>query len=217
MRGGVLMLECILIAIAISIDSLSVGIAYGVKKIKVPILSLLILDVLSVTFLGLGFLTGNILLKLVPPIWTQVIGGGILFIMGSYLLIQGWINYKYPTANISEPTQIAVISIESLGLAINILRDPSRIDMDTSGCIDTKEAVLLGIALAIDSLAVGIAVGLSSISLILFTLLLVGVINLVFLLTGIAFGRRYIANKLKEKAAFLPGCILITLGLMRLF
>jgi len=210
------MLECVLIAIAISIDSLSVGIAYGVKRITVPILSLLILDVLSVTLLGLGFFTGNIILKLVPPIWTQVIGGSILLIMGLYLLIQGWINYKYPSENIIAPTQIAVISIESLGIAINILRDPSRVDLDISGSIDTKEAVLLGIALAIDSLAVGVAVALSSISLILFTLLLVSIINIIFLLTGVAVGRKYIAHKFKEKAALLPGCILIVLGLMRL-
>lgn len=210
------MLEGILIAIAISIDSLSVGIAYGVKKIKVPILSLIILDLLSVTLLGLGFFAGNLLLQIVPEILTQIIGGSILIIMGSYLLTQGWINYKYPPDKITGPTQIAVISIESLGIAINVLRDPSRIDLDVSGTIDTKEAVLLGIALAIDSLAVGVAVALSSISLIIFTLSLVAVINLVFLLIGINFGKNFIANKLKEKAAFIPGLILITLGVMNL-
>ncbi|QUH25521.1 sporulation membrane protein YtaF [Serpentinicella alkaliphila] len=210
------MLESILIAIAISIDSLSVGIAYGVKKIKVPFPSLIILDILSVTLLGLGFFAGNILLKLVPEIWTQVIGGGILFIMGSYLLIQGWINYKYPSENIVGPTPIAVISIESLGIAINILRDPSRVDLDISGIIDTKEAVLLGIALAIDSLAVGVAVAVPSIYLIIFTLLLVAIINIVFILIGITIGKNLIANKFKEKTAFLPGFILISLGLFRL-
>lgn len=210
------MLEGLLIAIAISIDSLSVGIAYGVKKIKVPFLSLIILDILSVTLLGLGFFAGNILIRLIPEIWTLVISSGILITMGIYLLTQGWINYKFPPENIISPTQIAVISIESLGIAINVLRDPSRVDLDISGTIDTKEAVLLGIALAIDSLAVGVAVALSSIYIIIFTLFLVGAINLIFLLTGITFGRKFVAHKFKEKAAFIPGCILIILGLMRL-
>ncbi|MDR5659466.1 sporulation membrane protein YtaF [Serpentinicella sp. ANB-PHB4] len=210
------MIEGILIAIAISIDSLSVGVAYGVKKIKVPILSLIILDFLSVSFLALGFFAGNMLLKFVPEIWTQIIGACILFTMGSYLLIQGWLNYKYPPHKVSQSTPIAMISIDSLGIGINVLRDPSRADLDISGIIDTKEAVFLGIALAIDSLAVGVAVALTSLPIIIFTLTLVGIINIIFLLSGIHLGKKFIADKFKEKTAFIPGCILILLAIIRL-
>ncbi|SDL07158.1 sporulation membrane protein YtaF [Natronincola ferrireducens] len=210
------MFEGLLIAIAISMDSLSVGIAYGIKNIRVPLRSLVILDLISVSLLSVGFFAGNLLTRLVPQIAMDLVGAGILIVIGLWFTIQGWLNYKYPKEKVQEPTSIAVISINSLGIAINVLRDPSKVDLDISGVIDTKEAILLGIALAIDSLAIGIAVSLSSISIILFTLLLVAIVNLVFLLSGICIGKKYIVSKLKETTSFIPGCILIVLAITRL-
>lgn len=211
------MIEGLLIAIAISMDSFSVGVAYGIKDIKVPLHSLVVLDIISVTLLSLGLFAGNLLTRLIPQIATNLVGAGILLIIGLWFLIQGWLNYRFPKEKVHEPTSIAIISINSLGIAINVLRDPSKIDLDISGVIDTKEAIVLGIALAIDSLAIGIAVSLSSFSTILLTLLLVAILNLVFLLSGIHVGKNYIASRLKEKTSFIPGCILVILGLTRLF
>ncbi|SNS42231.1 putative sporulation protein YtaF [Anaerovirgula multivorans] len=210
------MIEGLLIAIAISMDSFSVGIAYGIKNIKVPLYSLVILDFISVALLSLGFFAGNLLTRLVPEVATNLIGAGILLVIGIWFLIQGWLNYRFPKEKVHQPTSIAIISIDSLGIAINVLRDPAKIDLDISGVIDTKEAIVLGIALAIDSLAIGIAVSLSSITTILFTLLLVAILNLVFLLSGIHIGKNYLASRLKEKTSFIPGCILVILGLTRL-
>lgn len=210
------MLQSFLIAIAISMDSFSVGVAYGIKNIKVPLRSLIILDCISVILLSFGFFSGKLLAKLVPQILTNFIGAGILLCIGTWFLIQGWLNYKFPKEKVNQPTSIAVISIDSLGIAINILRDPSKVDLDISGVIDTKEAIVLGIALAFDSLAIGVAVSLSSISAILLALLLVAVLNLIFLLSGIYIGKNYILYRVKEKTSFIPGCILVILGLARL-
>jgi putative sporulation protein YtaF len=210
------MLQGILIAVAISMDSFSVGIAYGIKNIKVPIRSLVILDFISVSLLGLGFFSGNLLTRLVPEIFTKLIGSLILLLLGLWMLIQGWINYKFPKEDVEQPTSIINISIHSLGIAINIIRNPFTADMDISGTIDTKEAVLLGVALAVDSLAVGIAVSFFSIPIILITLLLVAVLNLVLLLFGIFIGRKYLSNRLKKVTAFIPGFILLILGLIRI-
>lgn len=210
------MTQCILIAIAISMDSLSVGIAYGIKNIKVPLYSLIILDFISVLLLSFGFFTGSLLMKLLPGLAMNLIGAGILFFIGLWFLIQAWLNYKFPKENLHQPISIALISIDSLGIAINILRDPSKADLNVSGVIDLKEAVLLGVALAIDSLAIGIVVSLTSLGLIAFTLLLVAILNLVLLLSGIYIGKNYIASQLKAKTSFIPGCILIILSLSRL-
>ena len=209
--------QSLLIAIAISMDSLSVGIAYGIKNITVPLHSLIILDCISIVLLTMGFFAGNLLTKIAPTEIINIIGAVILFLIGAWFLIQGWLNNKFPKEKISQPTSIAVISIGSLGIAINILRDPSKVDLDISGIIDTKEAILLGIALAIDSLGIGIAVSLPNITIIIFTLLLVAVMNLIFLLSGIYLGKNYIGNSIKGKISFIPGGILILLALIRLF
>ncbi len=197
-------------------DSLSVGMAYGSKNIKIPLSSLVILDIISITLLSLGFFAGNLMSKLVPQVITHILGSGTLLAIGLWFLIQGWLNYKFPNDSIQDQLSIAVISIKSLGIAINILRYPSKVDLDTSGVIDVKEAVLLGIALAIDSLAIGVAVSISYIPTILYTILLVAILNLVFLLLGIYIGSHYMGGRLKEKTSLIPGCILILLGLSKL-
>ncbi len=211
------MLQCFLIALAISIDSFSVGIAYGIKNIKVPLRSILILDVISITLLSIGFFAGNVLTRYMPSLLTNILGACILFIIGLWYVVQGWLNYKYPKERTKEAVSIAMISINSLGIAINIMRDPSRVDLDISGVIDTREAILLGFALAADSLAVGLVVALSSLTMILLTLLLVGILNLLLLKTGINFGKKYLSYQFRDKTAFIPGIILITLALIRLF
>lgn len=211
------MLQIFLIAAAISIDSFSVGVAFGIRNIKVPLRSILILDFISVTLLSCGFFAGNILSRLFPPKTTELFGSIVIIIIGTWYLTQGFLNYKYPKEKIQHATAIATISIKSLGIAINILRDPSQIDLDVSGIIDTKEAILLGFALAVDSLAVGVALSISSIGMILLTLVLVATINLILLQLGTRLGKHYFASYLGEKTAFIPGIILISMGILRIF
>ena len=211
------MIQSFLIAIAISMDSLSVGIAYGMKNIKVPLYSLVILDFISILLLSIGFFLGNLLTKFIPTRLIEFIGFCILFIIGIWFLIQAWLNKKYPRKNHLNPQSIAVISIDSLGIVINILRDPSKVDLNISGVIDTKEAILLGIALAIDSLAIGVAVSLSNMTTIILALFLVGIMNLIFLLSGIYLGKNLVSNSIKERTCFIPGSILLILAIIRLF
>lgn len=210
------MLQCFLIAITISMDGLSVGIAYGIKNITIPLYSLLVLDIISAILLSLGFFTGHLLIKLISKNFVHLLGVVILLLIGLWFLIQAWLNYKFPKNKISDPVSIAVISIDSLGIAINILRDPSKVDLDVSGIIDTKEAILLGMALSIDSLAIGVAVALPTTIAILHTIILVLILNLAFILLGIYIGRNCISSKLREKSTLIPGCLLIILGLSKL-
>lgn len=212
-----IMLQSILIAIAISIDSFSVGVAYGIKDIKVPLRSVLILDFISIALLSCGFFVGNFISGFLPSYMTSVLGSLIIFFMGIWYLTQGWLNYKYPCQEVQESTSIATISIKSLGIAINILRSPLGADLDTSGEIDVKEAILLGFALAIDSLAVGVAVSISSLYVIFITLTLVAFMNLIFLYSGMHLGNKFLSTNLGSKTTLIPGIILIGLGLFRLF
>ncbi|WP_026477526.1 sporulation membrane protein YtaF [Alkaliphilus transvaalensis] len=211
------MLQGILIAIAISIDSFSVGVAYGIRDIKVPLRSVLILDFISVALLSIGFFAGNLLSRFVLPGTSEILGAITILIIGLWYFTQGWLNYKFPTNQSDEVTSIATFSIKSLGVAINILRSPFDADLDISGEIDTKEAILLGFALAIDSLAVGVAVSISSFTIIFVTLGIVAVMNLLLLFTGMHLGKQFLATHLGKRTPLIPGIILITLGFIRLF
>ena len=62
-----------------------------------------------------------------------------------------------------EPKQeekVRKLEIASLGLVIQILRKPTVADFDKSGTISAGEALLLGIALSVDSFGAGIGASL---------------------------------------------------------
>lgn len=57
----------LLLIIILSMDAFAAGLSYGVEKVQVPFLSLLIIAFLSGSMLTASLMAGNILLGLIPP------------------------------------------------------------------------------------------------------------------------------------------------------
>lgn len=115
------MLSSILLALSVSIDSLGIGITYGIKNTKIKLISKCILFTMSIFFTSFSFLIGDFINSFLSEILTKIISSGILVIIGIIILV-----------------------------------DPIPFDLDNSKSIDIKEALLLGIALSLDSVCVGI-------------------------------------------------------------
>ena len=95
--------------------------------------------------------------------------------------------------------ELLKIAIKSLGITIQVLRDPSNCDIDKSGIIDLKESLLLGLALSVDAIGVGIGSALSGYHSV-FLPFTVGLFQLILLYVGTYLGKRITAmGKFKEK------------------
>jgi putative sporulation protein YtaF len=119
----------------------------------------------------------------------------------------------------AEPTgeirTVVVIEWKRIGLVIQILRKPSLADMDRSGIISASEAVLLGIALSLDAFGAGIGaafIGFSS----LLTAVIIAISSGFFIASGLRVGIIYADRSWVKKLSFLPGFLLIVMGLMKL-
>ena len=55
---------------------------------------------------------------------------------------------------------VFTLELRKLGVVIQILRSPSKADMDNSGSISTQEAMWLGIALSLDAFGAGLGAAL---------------------------------------------------------
>ncbi len=98
---------------------------------------------------------------------------------------------------------------------IKILKKPMEADIDRSGKINGVEPILIGIALSLDSFGAGIGIYMLGASPI-FTPLYVFFITIVFLLLGVNVGK-YCANiKGLKKMSFIPGCLLIIIGIWKM-
>ncbi len=200
----------VILAIAVSMDGLSAGIIYGMKDIKIPWFSqLVIVAATSCAFLtAMAF--GNIAIGFFYPIETKFIGSILLSILGIWSLLE---TYARENSSISTKT-IASFQIKPLGLVIKILREPIAADTDTSGIIDIGEALLLGAALAMDSFGAGFGAAAAGFG-IIWTTTLVSIASLIFLSIGLYIGRKKLVFLNQKLTKYLPGILLLVLAFIK--
>src|SRR5689334_5987737 len=78
----------LLLALAVSIDSFSVGLTYGLRKMRIPFKSLLIIATCSAVVLSLAMAIGHLLIRFVSPSAAETVGGAILIAIGVWVLYQ---------------------------------------------------------------------------------------------------------------------------------
>ncbi len=208
----------LLLAFAVSLDSFSVGFTYGMRKMRIPLKSILIIAGCSAgTMLGAMFL-GEILTNVFPIYITEKLGGFILMLIGAWVLYQ----FFRPSKESDEEEEegevektIVNFEIKTFGIVINILRKPMTADIDKSGTITGVEAFLLGLALSLDAFGAGIGAALLGYSPIIMSVL-VACMSSLFVWIGIKSGHIFAKFSWVDKFSCLPGIILIMIGIWKL-
>lgn len=203
----------LLFALAVSADGFMVGIAYGIKKIKIPFLSLILISCASSLAVTVSMICGQGLATFLQPSWASGLGAIMLIIIGFYFLLQA---LKEKITRLEAPdSAILTINLEFLGIIVQILKKPSSADMDCSGEINLREAFFLGLALAVDALGAGIGAAMTGLN-ILFTALSVGMLKFILVNSGIHLGAVVKSKYIEGISALLPGIILITIGIVEI-
>ena len=145
-------LALILLSVSLSMDSLGIGISYGIRKIKVPWSAKLIICVISVIFTAIAVTLGNIILIVVPQKAAEIIGSLMLAFLGLFIILSALLPKREKKTKSSRS-----IVLKPLGITIKIIKNPVSCDFDKSKHIDIIEAIYLGTALSIDSFAAGVS------------------------------------------------------------
>lgn len=184
------MIICLVLAVILSMDSLGIGLAYGMKNIRVSHKVRLIFSLASLILSAIAVeLSSLVTALLIPQNITNIISALIFFVMGAYMLLSC------------------------------IKEDMNYGDLDNSKNIDIKEALCIGIAVSLDSAAVGLGLGTSSAGRAVYLFpILIFIMQYIFLSIGIFAGGKVLNTKKIEKrwvTAF-PGIILIILSILQL-
>ncbi len=212
----------IVLAISLSIDSLGVGLVYGFRKISIPLFPKLLICLFSIIYSAVALTLGKTLSNILSPSVSKLIGVVILTLMGIWIIFQALTKNHdegVHNSNIRNKNETLLkIAIKSLGITIQVIRNPENIDMDRSGTIDIGEALLLGFALSLDAIGVGIGSALAGFHS-MFIPFAVGFSQLIFLYTGLFIGKKAsVFDKINKKLfSVLPGVLLISLAILRLF
>ncbi len=137
-----MLLNTIILSISSSIDSLGIGVTYGIKGTLISKLGKLILFIITFFVTTISLVFGNIIKMMLPTYLMSIIGSLILIFIGIFIILQ------------------------------SLKKDHISFDFDSSNFIDSKEALFLALALSLDSFCIGIGSTIIGISNILFPLLI---------------------------------------------
>lgn len=202
-----------MLGIAVSFDGFGVGFAFGLKKLHIPPLSLLIICVFSAAFVFSSMQAGMLISTLLGPFNASFVGGLVLIVVGAFIIRQALENRRKQAAPGQNSGGELTSGPPTLAL---VLRNPSLADSDNSGTISAGEAILLGVTLALDALGAGFGAALMGISP-LAASLAAAVSKFVFVSAGMYLGKRYADESGEKRAAVFSGLILVFLGVTHLF
>ncbi|MEG1066864.1 MAG: manganese efflux pump [Erysipelotrichaceae bacterium] len=204
------MLNILILVIALCIDTLLVAIIYSIKKIKVPVISQLIIAFNGAFFLCISLVLSRIIMLIIPSEICRIISITILLVIGIYTILQ----FKFKKY-LKEHEELK-FNIKNFNLVISIYADETKADIDKSKVLTAIEAFYLSLALSLDSLSSGIAYGLliSNKTIIIVTISCF-ILCYIFIIIGLKLGK-YISKLIKYDLGWISGLLFIILAMLTL-
>ena len=209
-----IVLHILLLAFAVSADTFTVGLTYGMDKVRIPYSSAAIISGIPSLIL-LGFLyAGASISAMVPANITGTISFVILAGMAILKLFDSSVKALIRRSKSLLPHRRFAFTFRELGIILTIYANPEAANKDTPSVLTPAEALPLSLALSLDSAAVGVGAGVS-----MSHPLLTAAITFFTGCLGIYTGKKlsaYICSHVKLDFSFIGGLLLLLLAWSRL-
>jgi putative sporulation protein YtaF len=198
-----LILSALSFSLSSNLDNLVVGIAYGIKKIKIGIIANLIIAVVTSIGTFLSMSVGSYISKFLPHFLANYLGAVVIIILGVYFITQSIIKF--------------LNNIKSKELALKNITDmieyAEKSDLDSSGDISMKEALLIALGLTFNNLGTGVAASITGVSIQL-TVLSTFILSILVIIFGESIGNHVLGKFCGKYAPLFSGILLIILGII---
>lgn len=205
----------ILLGIAVSIDGFVAGVAYGLKNIRIPVISLVIVFFVAAVCTSFAMVCAYFLGQVMDTDLAIGLGATLLIMLGLWSVFQQYLTKDVPAYEIEGEVTMKRLTFSLGRVVVSIMAKPESADVDRLGYISPLEAMFLGLAVGADA-AVGTFAAALMGPLPLYTPVAVGLIHAVFIAAGCCLSANFVSEKLKKRFPYLPGTLLIILGLIRL-
>ena len=195
----------ILLAFSASLDSLIIGIAYGIKKIRIKFSINIIIALIVTLGTFLSMLLGAILGNFIPGYICNYIGAILLIAVGIWMTIDYYKDQKSLSSDTTDSDDINNDLIDSLNYD-EILTKNKTADIDGS----------VALALSINNFALGIGASMAGISIPL-TTAFTFIFSVLILIIGFKIGNSFLSKIFGKYSGLLSALIIILMGVFQLF
>lgn len=198
-----LILSALLFSISSNLDNVVVGIAYGIKKIRIGVIPNLIIAIVTTTGTFLAMSVGAYISKFLPHSIANSLGAVVIISLGVYFVTQSIIKI----VNSTKSKELALKNISDM------IEYAEKSDLDSSGDINMKEAILIAFGLTFNNLGTGVAASITGVS-IQFTVIATFILSILTIIFGEAVGNHVLGKLLGKYAPLFSGILLIILGVI---
>ncbi len=198
-------LSALIFALSSNLDNIVVGIAYGIKKIKIGFLSNLIIGLTTSLGTLLSMYAGSYIAKLISPNIANKIGAFIIILLGLYFMIQSIIS-------LIKDKKFKELALKDIDDMIDYAL---KTDKDESGHIEVKEAFIVAFGLTLNNLGNGIAASITGVDINL-TVIFTFILSISTLLLGSLIGNNVLGKICGKYAPLISGVLLILLGALEM-
>ncbi len=150
------MLQEVILAVIISIDTFLAAAAYRSGSIKIPLLSAAVIVIVSSISLGLSLLLSSFLSGFIPVRICEISGFIILTAIGITTIFKSLI--RNLVRRLSQRGELS-LHTGSSGIVVKLYLDDTAADFDCSKVLSLKEAIALALAGSLDSITTGLSTG----------------------------------------------------------
>ena len=179
-----------ILALTLSADDFSVGVAYGLFKTRLPFKSLMILVLGSATSTYGIMLTGKFIFTSMPDYITKWLSAIILGVIGCKMLYNGW-KEKDDYSELVNKNSISSNNLKSVSF---------------------WETYFIGLGLGVDDFAEALGLSLAGFPIVL-TVLLVEAAEVIALFSGNFLALKGFSKKTNGKLSMIPGIVLLLVAL----
>ena len=202
------LISLVLMATAVSIDGFWGGFSFGLRNIRIKPFSLFVISFMSVICTMIAMLIGYNISDYIPIEIAKYIGAGLLIVLGILTVRAS----KNQDTILDEDLNLTRLTIRDL---IKVLRNPLLADIDNQNDIKPMEGTILGLAVAMDASITAFTIALMGANPYT-TPFLFGLTHFILIGIGNIAAMNSIVNKIGQRFYYLPGLILMILGLLRL-
>lgn len=239
-------ISLLILAFAVSLDGFGVGVMYGLRKIRIPLVSIGIISLWSGIIIFTSMQIGVLMSSFMSPSFAKRIGALILIGIGIWALIQTRNGQKAQAAEKNgSRDQVAVSSMPYSDIRNSGYVEPVTFDtlqrtkeilsielkrfglviqiLRTPSIADVDKSGNISaseatlLGLALSLDAFGAGIGAALIGFVpLLTASVISISSGSLLAFGLRIGFRYAEMDWMKKLAILPGCVLIVMGLLKM-
>lgn len=206
------MVESLLLVCSICLDAFVASIAYGSNKIKIPVISSMVISIVGAVVLGVSLFLGSLIKDFLPGNLPITLSFSILMILGIYRLFESLFK-GYIQKHITTEKSFS-FKLFDFNFILQIYADETKADIDKSKVLSIKESLYLAIALSFDSLAVGFGSSLAGVNYIQ-TIILCFIVGLCATCIGSFIGKKLV-EKTNIDLSWLSGVILMVLAITKI-